>query len=851
MAIGTSTADEDTWVPSACDMCYNACTIRVRRVHGTAVKVEGIPGVAPNYGKVCAKGNAALMNLYNPNRIGAPLVRTNPEKGIGVDPGWREISWDEAMDLLVSKLRAARQKDPRSAVVVTFDRYSFHLARAFTSAFGSPNLTTASAGFFCGNGVHPVAFTLTGSNDVHPDLHLCNYLLMFGTSYGFVAQMNAMGLTHAMAEARARGMKLVVVDPVCSTAASKADEWVPLRPGTDAAFALALMREWVVERDHYDKEFLRRYTNAAYLISEDGRYVREPASGKPLVVDQRTHVAMAYDAVDWQHAALEGWVEMGGRRARPSFDAFKEHLQPYTLQRAEEITSIPARTIQRIAAEMVEAAGIGRTITLEGATLPFRPAVACWYRGVSGHKHSLLNGMSIGQLNVLLGNVDVPGGLLNAAASGPSWRPQEDPDGLMIPNNPYGGHMHSPLPRRQVKPPETLELIELFPVSVVARAMLWLGLRYPEEFGLPYKAEVLIQCRTNMVAASGDPPAIAEALKSIPFICSMATHHDETTEFADLLLPDQHALERLVPLVHNPYYHYATAAMPYETFTFNFQQPVVKPFGQARYWGEVLLDAAERLGILPDLYATFNRAAQLEGPHQLDPTRTYTWEEIADRWSKALCGDEHGLNYFRQHGYYEGVRRSTAQSYPRAYHEARIPLYLEHFIDAGEAVKAFTEERDIPWDTSDYLPLVEWKPCYREGELPPEYDLWVVNQKLPFMTYTFTGENAWLVELAGRNTKVFTVGINAETARRKGIREGDRIVLETADGRRAEGVARLTQGIHPECLAVPGITGRWARNDRARGQGVHFNSLLRFSLDRFDTVAAALDACVKVRVSRA
>src|SRR3970040_552812 len=123
---------EDVWIPTACDMCYNVCTVRVHRVNGVAVKIEGIPEAPPNYGKVCAKGNAGLMNLYNPNRITSPLVRANPQKGIGVEPKWRQITWDEAMDLLVERLRAARSKDPPSLVAATFGRcLSFLLRDSF------------------------------------------------------------------------------------------------------------------------------------------------------------------------------------------------------------------------------------------------------------------------------------------------------------------------------------------------------------------------------------------------------------------------------------------------------------------------------------------------------------------------------------------------------------------------------------------------------------------------------------------------------------------------------------------------------------------------------------------------
>ena len=208
---------------------------------------------------------------------------------------------------------------------------------------------------------------LTGSNDVHPDLHLCNHLLMFGTSYGFVAQMNAMGLSKEMADARARGMKLTVVDPVLSYAASQADEWVPIRPGTDTAFALALMREWVIELDHYDKEFLRRYTNATYLIGQDGRYVRDPATGKPLVGNAATGTAQAFDAVAPEETALEGTFTVDGQQVQPQLRRL--HGAPRVIhRRARRRRSRPSRPPRsgESPARLVEAAQIGQTITLDG-----------------------------------------------------------------------------------------------------------------------------------------------------------------------------------------------------------------------------------------------------------------------------------------------------------------------------------------------------------------------------------------------------------------------------------------------------------------------------------------------------
>ncbi len=69
----------DTWKPSICQMCFNCCGIKVRSVNGVIVKIEGDPDCPLGRGRLCAKGNAGIMQLYDPNRVIVPLQRTNPE----------------------------------------------------------------------------------------------------------------------------------------------------------------------------------------------------------------------------------------------------------------------------------------------------------------------------------------------------------------------------------------------------------------------------------------------------------------------------------------------------------------------------------------------------------------------------------------------------------------------------------------------------------------------------------------------------------------------------------------------------------------------------------------------------
>jgi len=232
---------EDVWLHSVCETCFAFCGILAHRQDGVVVKIEGDPNCPASAGHLCARGQAALISLYDPSRIQRPLLRTNPEKGIGVDPKWREISWEQALDLLTEKLQKVRAEDPRKLVIATFDHYALGvmIRPAWAVAFGTPN--SDWVGYYCGNYLHASMYLTNGSFHSDFDLDYCNYAILLGNQQGFMGGLNANVAARKMAEARRRGMRLVVVDPVGTNAAAKADEWVPIRPGTDGAFILSLV----------------------------------------------------------------------------------------------------------------------------------------------------------------------------------------------------------------------------------------------------------------------------------------------------------------------------------------------------------------------------------------------------------------------------------------------------------------------------------------------------------------------------------------------------------------------------------------------------------------------------------
>lgn len=835
---------EDVWVKTICNMCYNCCGINVHRVNGLAVKIEGDYGNPHNQGKVCAKGNAGLFGLYDPNRVLRPLKRTNKMKGIGVDPGWVEIGWEEALSMVARELAIVRKDDPRKLVFMTFDTNSIERHIIWCVAYGSPNFNPGAAQYYCGNAVHPHSYMTFGTFYDDPDFSRAKYSLLIGCQYGFVLGTNAMHGARSMADGRCNGMKLVVVDPVCTNAAAKADEWIPIRPGTDGAFALAVLNVLLNEKQIFDVEFLKRFTNGPYLAKPDGHYARDKATTKPLVWDVIRSEVRPYDAADSENMALEGSYRVDGLDCKTAFQMLKDHVKQYTPEWASEITTIEPSTIRRIATEIGAAASIGATVQIEGQSLPYRPVVVAYDRGISAHKNGYHTGLAIRMISIILGAVGVVGSTLGSNAIGPGYSAGEGPEGMLVPGGGWTARMGGPYPPRKVERSERLDLFELFPLAIYSFTMMPLVMMDKEKFQFPYEPEILIQTGANPLMSTTDPDQVAEWLKKFRFQISIVTSLNETAEFADIVLPEAHYLERYEwnPNMQMMMSENAGPGCWYWTLA----QQAVAPSAGVRSSTEILLDLAERAGFIEDVYVLFN-AWYLKGDYKLDVKKRYTWEEIIDHLAKSAVDGEHGLEYFKKHSYY--IRKKTVEeAYPRPFLKGRIHLYYEYFSDLGEQVRKVWNELDIPFDTSDYLPLPAWKPC-RSATVDDKYDLSVVSYKVPTQTNMHTANNPSLFDLDGRNPSTLRVLINRETAMKKGVNDDDLIIIESEFGKKLTGRASVTERVHPEVIAIAGGFGQWAKKlEWARGRGVHWNALIPHTLDRIDPLSTAVDTCVRTAV---
>jgi len=831
-------------------MCYVGCGIKVQVQDGVAVNIEGNPDNPQNRGMMCAKGKAGIMNLYNPNRVKKPLKRTNPKKGIDVDPGWTEISWEEALDTVVAQLERIKS-DPKKLWIQGWDACGDNIfwVPSFGSAFGTPHINNAASPT-CGKVVHQVEFFSGGGFHQQPDMHYANYCILIGTQFGFAARGSFNHNLLDMADARARGMKVVVVDPVGAFAGSKADEWLPIRPGTDAAFGNSMLHVLLNELDIYDEPFLSSKTNAPYLVGPDGRYVRDVETNEPQVYDEADGVVKRHNDPGLKRPAIKGSFTVQGKTARPAFELLREHVAKYSPEITEEITTIPAATVRRISREFGEAARVGETITIDGVELPYRPACVDWAKGTQGHKHGFHNCWPLKLVNMVVGAVNVPGGILSTGAAGDNphhWWPEGGIDGMLE----HGGQVLMPphpkaFPGRTPTNPVRMDIGELFPLASHFHTLLPVTAKDPSAYGLSYGLEVLMHTPVNSLLSSfGDIKDVERLYSSLRFMVGFAVEINETNLFDDVILPFPTYLER---------YDFLTGLATYSIppcgehdFHWQIRHPVVELPPGMRHPQDIIVELADRLGILGDLYRILNHTFVIKDDYALKPGKRYAISEVIDRQVRSWFGEEHGLDWFKEHGVLR-LPRTVKENYIGPFLEARVPIYLEHFLDRGEELKGVLDKMGLSWDLSDYKPLSEWMPCPSYHAIQKgDFDLIAIHFKFPYVYGSFGNENPWVNEIC-EQTNAYSILINATVAKAKGISNGDSVWLESPV-RKVRATAKLSECVHPDAVGVGGHFGHWAPGmPVARGKGVSLNALLPSDLDHIDMISTALDHCVQVKV---
>jgi len=247
---------EDTGIEvrkSVCAICdpQTQCGLDLYVRDGRIIKVEGSKENPHSGGTLCSKGSATRQYVYHEDRLRTPLRRVGP-RGSGE---FVPISWDEALDEVVSNLqRLKAQSGPESVVFfVGYPKQMRPFVQRLALQFGTPNFCTESSTCFT---AMSMAFRLVYGQMAGPDVPNTRCLLVWSANPFYANTTGARGMLDAIG----RGMKLIVVDPRVTPLASRADIHLQLRPGTDGALALG-MANVIIEEGLYDREFMADYSH--------------------------------------------------------------------------------------------------------------------------------------------------------------------------------------------------------------------------------------------------------------------------------------------------------------------------------------------------------------------------------------------------------------------------------------------------------------------------------------------------------------------------------------------------------------------------------------------------------------
>jgi menaquinone reductase, molybdopterin-binding-like subunit len=343
-------AGTEEWITSSCAMCEGGCGILARVVDGALVKLEGNPAHPVNRGRLCAVGHAALQLLYSPDRIRAPLKRVG---GKGEDQ-WVKITWSEAIDSLSAFLNELRQKDePHSLVLFHTQKRGLTrlLLERFCQSFGTPNLIDAGPV----DGMKLAYHFMHGVDQSFGfDLQNSHYVLSFGCELldGWRSPVYAARSYGQLRQERSGGpAKIIHVGRRFSVTAARADQWIPVNPGTEGSLALAIAYV-LIREETYDRDFVENFTFGFH---------------------------------DWQDP--QG-------RTRPGFRRLV--LQKYRPDLVSELTGVPVETIIRVAKDFASN----------------RPAIAIADENSTGYPDGTYTAMAVHALNALSGAIEVPGGVV-------------------------------------------------------------------------------------------------------------------------------------------------------------------------------------------------------------------------------------------------------------------------------------------------------------------------------------------------------------------------------------------------------------------------------------------------------
>jgi anaerobic selenocysteine-containing dehydrogenase len=858
--VETSPVVGDHIAKTTCYMCACRCGIEVHIRDGKVRYINGNKDHPVNQGVLCGKGSAGIMQHYSPARLKKPLLRTG-ERGSGE---FREIEWDEALQIAADRLGHIRATEPKKLAFFTGRDQSQSLTGWWAAKFGTPNFA-AHGGFCSVNMATAGLYTIGGSfwEFGEPDWDNAKYFMLFGVAEDHDSNPIKIGLK----KLKERGAKIVSVNPCRTGYNAIADDWVDIRPGTDGLFVLALVHE-LLRAGKVDVDYLARYTNAHVLVikepgaDDDGLFLRDK-TGKLLSWDSKKRKAVDALSPDIR-PAMTGEHKVGGRNCVPVFQLIAERYldDAYAPEAVAERCGVSAETIRKIAAELAHVA-FEEAIEIpvpwtdwagrKHETMKGRPIAMHAMRGISAHSNGFHTCRAIHLLQVLLGTVDVPGGFRYKAPF-----PKHAPPGAKPAGKDGGKPMTalSGMPLGFVTAPEDLMVDDEGRPVRIDKAYSWEaplashGLMHTvirnAWAGDPYPIDTLFMYMANM--AWNSSMNTVETIRMltdknedgeyrIPFIIYSDAYYSETVAYADLVLPDTTYLERhdCISILDRPIGH---ADGPGDAI----RHPVVKPDRDVRPFQTVLIDLGARLGLpgfvnddgsakykdYADYIANHERSpgvgplagwrgkdGKSQGRGEPNPDQIQRYIEHGGFWHHELRPDQRYykmanqayLDFAVEMGFLPNANPITFQLYSEPLQKFKLAAEGKGPVPAPE------NERRRLEAYMDPLPIW-YTPIEETVTDTDEYPLHAITQRPMHMYHSWGSQNAWLRQITNQN-RLF---VHRDTAAKRGIADDDWVWIKSPNGR-VKAQVKLVDGVNAGTVwtwnAIGKRKGAWGLKDDA------------------------------------
>jgi anaerobic selenocysteine-containing dehydrogenase len=853
---------------TTCYMCACRCGIQVTLQDTPATAqapassalrfIQGNAEHPVNRGVICAKGSAGIQKQQSKAKLSHPMIRRpGTERGAGIfDP----ISWDDALDLLTARLAKIRATEPRKLAFFTGRDQMQALSGLWAQQFGTPNW--AAHGGFCSVNVAAAGLYSIGYSFWEfgaPDWDRAKYFLMWGVAEDHASNPIKIGLETL----KRNGAKFVSVNPVRTGYSAIADEWVPIRPGTDGLLAMAIAHV-LLSRELFDWDFLVRYTNAPWLVIDapgtprDGLFLRDPG-GRPLLWDQGSGAPAPF-APGVTPALFGEFVAPGGERVRTAMTLMAARAldDAYSPEAVAERCGVPAEQIERIALEMGQVAfeqAIELPIEWTDAwgtkhdTVLGRPVAMYAMRGVSAHSNGFQTCRALHLIQMLLGALDGPGNFRSRAPFPkpipPQPLPENDAARFAAPNTPSA----RPLLGFPTRPedlaieadgtPLRIDKAYSWESPIAAHGLMHMVIRNAAAAD-PYPIDTLLLFMANMAWNSSMNTTGTQAMLVakdaageyvIPNVVVVDAFDSETVRFADLVLPDTTYFERhdAISLLDRPISEPDAAADA-------IRHPLLEPDRDVRPWQEVMVDLAGRLKFpafvdaqgMPkftgytDFIVRYERAPGigfLAGWRGADGTESLVGAPNPKQWEAYIANKAFFAHHwpdsqkYMRHANRDYLEAAAKAGFIGRAEPITMQLYsevLQTFRLAGQGLydgprPERAEDRERLATYFDPLPF--WYPPIETARTDEQagadaFPFHAITQRPMVMYHSWDSQNAWLRQIVAENALYMNVGRAAEL----GLADGDWVWVESMHASVAP-----QPGTPANARMAPGAAGRRIR----------------------------------------